>query len=605
MITNREIAELLRKVAAAYTVKEDLPVGRQDNRFKIIAYERAADSIEHATSEIKDLWDDGKLDEIPGIGASIAGHLDELFRTGKVSYFEKIMKSLPGAMFPLLSVPGFGPKKAYKLAVTIPLKNPKTVIEELEKAAKKGKIAKIPGFGAKSEKEILSSLQDFEKGRVKEIRMSLPVASGMAEDVIGYLKKSEASLKVDPLGSLRRQVSTIGDIDISVATEKPDEVINFFLSYPKKRKIIEKGPTGASLLLQNGRQVDLRVQKPRTYGSMLQYFTGSKNHNIHLRELALKQNLSLSEYGITRSAPPGGARIATSAKSGIKEYSTEESFYEALGMDWIPPEIREDSGEIEASVNHELPELVKLKDIKGDLHIHSDYPIEPSHDLGADPMEEIIKKAESLDYSYLGFSEHNPSVNNHSQEQIHEILRKRKEKIEQLKLTSKIVRVINLLEVDIQPDGKLSLTEDSLDLMDGVIASVHSRFNLPKDEMTERILKALEHPQVRILGHPTGRLLGKREGYDVDWERVFDFCASHNKALEINAWPERLDLPDSLVRRAVEKKIKMIISTDAHAAGQMDLMTYGVSVARRGWAEKNDILNTLDYNEFYKWLRVK
>jgi len=384
------------------------------------------------------------------------------------------------------------------------------------------------------------------------------------------------------------------------------EVVDWFVNYPKKDKIIEKGPTGASIVLDNGRQVDLRVQKPLAYGAMLQYFTGSKNHNIHLREMALKQGLSLSEYGITRSAPRERARIATSAKSGIKpaiyEFAREEEFYQALGTEWIPPELREDTGEIEASLVYKLPKLISLKDIKGDLHVHSNYPLEPSHDLGNNSFAEMISKAKKLGYSYIGFAEHSPSVNNHTSDQIYSILLKRKKIIEQLKLTSKVVRVINLLEVDILSNGNLSIEDKSLDLLDGAIASVHSSFNQSKGQMTERILKALGNRHVRILGHPTGRLIGKREAYEADWLKIFNYCKNHNIALEINAWPDRLDLPDTLVRQAISIGTKLVISTDAHADDQMELMTFGVSVARRGWTQKSDILNTLGYNEFYLWL---
>ena len=590
-MTNQEIARLLRKIAAAYLVKNE-------NRFKIMAYERAADSLENAAIEAKDLWQEGKLDEIQGIGPSIAGHLDELFKKGKVRHFEQVLKGLPEAMFSLLALPGFGPKKAYKLAKVLKLKSAKTAITDLEKAAKKGKIAVIEGFGEKSQQDILESLKSFKKGQLKENRINLPLASALATEIISYLKLCPQSLRIDPLGSLRRQVATIGDIDIAVATQDPQEVIDWFIKYPRKQKLVEKGPTGASLLLHNGRQIDLRVQKPKAYGAMLQYFTGSKNHNVHLRELALKQGLSLSEYGIKK--------LGKNHK--INEYKDEESFYQAVGLPLIPPELREDTGEIEAALRQAqnepdgLPNLVELDDIKGDLHLHSDFPIEPSHDLGVSSMEEIIEKAESLGYEYLAFSEHAPSVSQHSKEQIFSILSRRRAIIEQLKLTSKIVRVINLLEVDILTDGNLSIEKRSLALLDGVIASVHSSFQQNKEQMTKRILRALENPQVKILGHPTGRLLGRREGYEVDWEEIFAFCQKHGKALEINAWPQRLDLPDLLVRQAIAKGVGLVISTDAHKVLEMDLMPYGVAVARRGWAEKNDILNTLDYNEFYRWL---
>lgn len=291
IMTNQEIAKLLKQVAAAYILKGE-------NRFKIIAYERAADTIEKSTIEAKDLWEDGKLGSLPGVGASIASHLDELFRTGKVKHFEDCFKGIPQAVFPLLDVPGFGPKKAYKLVHELKLDSPRTVFDDLFNAAKGGKIASIEGFGERSQQEIMEALERFKKGQIKENRMPLPYAYAIALDVINYLKKHKALLKVEPLGSLRRMVATIGDIDIAVSTEQPDELIDWFLRYPKPHTVVEKGPSGATILLESGRQVDLRVQHPAKFGAMLQYFTGSKHHNIKLREFAQKQGLSLSEYGI-------------------------------------------------------------------------------------------------------------------------------------------------------------------------------------------------------------------------------------------------------------------------------------------------------------------
>lgn len=602
-MTNLEIAELFRRMAAAYLILNE-------NRFKIIAYERAADSIEHATSEIKDLWDDNKLNEIPGIGPSISQHLNELFSTGHIKYFETVMKKVPQSLFPLLLIPGIGPKKAYKLVKTLHLVDPKTVVRDLTLAAREHKIAPIEGFGEKSEQDILEAIVTFQKGKIKENRMELPYADSIAQDIMNYLKKSSAVLKADALGSLRRQVATIGDIDISVATKKPDEVIKYFLTYPHE-KIIEQGPTGASLRLHNGRQIDLRVQDPRTYGSMLQYFTGSKNHNIHLRTWALEQGLSLSEYGIKE------------LKTGkTKEFSREEDFYKALKLPPIPPEIREDKGELEAALrsaagkSNGLPKLVELSDIKGDLHIHTNYNLEPSHDLGAQPLSDNLDKAMELGYEYIGLSDHNPSITNHSEKEIIDIMKRRKEDYEHLysswiksvhKLnhkTSKPTEIFIMCEADILTDGSLSLPEKALDYVDAIIASIHSSFNQDRELMTKRVLRALEsHPKVRIFGHPTGRLLTKREGYELDWEKIFEVCRKRDIALEINAYPSRLDLPDSVVYDAVRQGgLKFAVNTDSHDVDHMDLMKFGVSVARRGWATRHDIVNTMEYNNFKNWL---
>jgi len=601
--TNKEIAKLLKTIAAAYEVKKG-------NKFRVMAYDRAATAVEHATSELKDLWDDGKLEEVPGIGKSIAQYLDELFRFGRVKHFEKIKRGLPPAMFELLDIPGIGAKKAYKLCKNLGIFEVKTAVDKLEKAAREGKIAKIEGFGEESQKDILEGIKVFKKGQIKENRMTLPYAWEMAKDVLEYLKKHPAVKRADPLGSLRRRVATIGDIDIAVATEEEDKVIAYFLKFPKIRKVIEKGPSGASVLLTNGRQVDLRVQKPQAYGAMLQYFTGSKQHNIHLRELALKMGLSLSEYGIKiidrHKIQNSKFKIQSASwrtKLKIYEFSDEESFYQALSLPWIPPELREDTGEIETAQKGKLPKLVEIGDIKGDLHMHSNFPVEESHDPGVDSMEKMIEVAALLGYEYIGFSEHNPSQSQHNPKEIISLIKRKKEAIDKINYsrTKKLLKwVFNSLEIDIKPNGELAIPLKALDLLDYGIASIHSNFKMSRKEMTKRVLQALDHPKIKIFGHPTGRKLGQREGYELDWEKIFDFCLKREKWIEINAWPERLDLPDSLVREAVKRGVKMVINTDSHAAGHLCLMEFGVSVARRGWAQKEDIINTLPYDKINK-----
>jgi DNA polymerase (family X) len=588
-MTNLETAELLRRVAAAYEILGE-------NRFRIIAYERAADSIEHLTSELKDYWDDKKLQDIPGVGDTLASHLDELFRTGHSKHFDSVMAKLPAAVFPLLLVPGIGPKKAYKLVTELKLRSERTVINDLEKAAKAHRIAPIEGFGEKSEELILTNIEIYRKGQIKENRMALPVADEIARNIIGFLKKISSDKRVDALGSLRRQVSTVGDIDIAVATTKPKEIIAHFLTYPHE-EIIEEGPTGASLRLHNGRQVDLRVQRPELYGAMLQYFTGGKNHNIALRSFALSRGLSLNEYGI---------KHVSSGK--VDSVATEEAFYKAIGLSFIPPELREDKGEIAAALRGTLPHLVDISDIKGDLHIHTDYNLEPSHDLGANPFADYLDRAAALGYEYIGISDHNPSIGNHNENQIIEIMKRRKEFYEHkysswVSSTHKRVNYVLMCEVDILPDGKLALPAKAFGYVDGVIASLHSSFTQERKTITKRIVTGLaSNPKVRMFGHPTARLLGSREGVDADWREVFEVCKEHDIALEINAGPQRLDLTDVLVYDAVKEKIKLCINTDSHAVEGMDLMRYGVSVARRGWATKHDILNTLGYNEFRNWL---
>lgn len=592
IFTNQQVASLLRKVAAAYEVKDE-------NKFRIIAYQRAADAVEHATSDIKDLWDDGKLDTIPGVGASIAQHLDELFRKGKVKHFEQVMKGLPPAMFPLIEISGFGPKTAYKLVKVLGIRSKELVIKKLIEAAKAHRISQIEGFKEKSEANVLDNLLEYQRKQEQPKRILLAQAFEVAEKVISYLKKSPDVIRVDPLGSLRRMASTVGDIDIAVVTNKNKAVIEYFTHYPKVKKVIEAGSVTSSIVLENGFQIDLMIQPPESYGALLQHFTGSKHHNIHLREIALSQGMSLSEYGIKKR---GGK---------VEKYADEESFYKALGMDWVPPELREDTGEIEASVVHQLPNLVEPSDIKGDLHVHSSFGIEPSHDLGENTIGEMAEEAERLGYSYLGFAEHNPSRSKHTNQQVIALINARNKEIEEFissrrnSVKSWRLKVLKNLEIDILPDGNLAVPNEGLELLDGVIAAIHTAFNMSKEKMTKRVLRGLANPFVRILAHPTGRMLNKREGFELDWDKIFNFCLKHNKALEINAWPTRLDLPDVLVREAIKKGVKLVINSDAHARDEMEVMLFGVAVARRGWAQKGDILNTLGYNEFVKWLRMR
>lgn len=591
-MTNLEIAELLRAVAAAYQLK-----GEDKNRFRIIAYQRAADAVEHLSSEAKDLWDEGKLREVAGIGPGIAEHLDEIFKTGKSKHFKKVMKGLPPAMFELMKIPGIGAKTAHKLAKQLGLQKAERAINKLDKAIKENKVAVIEGLGEQSQIAIQKSIKEVKQRKARHL---LPYAEKVANEVIAWLKESGLVEKTDPLGSLRRKASTVGDVDIAVATKKPKEVINHFAKYPKRTRVLEKGARTASIIVPGGTQVDLMVQDPGSYGALLQHFTGSKHHNIALREYAIKKEMSLSEYGIKKGKRGKG--------KAIKRFSNEKAFYNFLGMDWIPPELREDSGEIEAARNHELPKLVGDKDIKADLQIHSSFDIETSHDLGVSSMKDIVKGANELGYQYLAFTEHNPSKSRHNKEQIIDLIKRKKEKVDQLNYSlrnqkrNRVRKVFNSLEIDILPNGSLPVPDRGLEILDFAMVSIHSSFGQSREKETKRVLRALEHPKVKIFAHPTGRMLGKREGVEFVWPEIFDYCYKNNKWLEINADPMRLDLPDFLVKEAVKKGIKLTLGTDAHNLESMDNMRLGVSVARRGWATKSDIVNTKGLKEFEKML---
>jgi DNA polymerase (family 10) len=585
--TNLQVSDLLRSVATSYKI-----INEKKNFFKITAYERAADSIEHLSSEICDLFDEDKLETIPSVGESIATHLKELFQKGESKHFNSVLKGIPPAVFKLIEIPGIGAKTAYKLATTfkIPPKNPVLFLENL---AQQGKIENLEGMGEASQKEILSSIKQFKLKPEK--RMLLPKAQTISSEILSWLTKHKDVQKAHALGSLRRSASTIGDIDLSAATQKPSEVLKHFTNYPKSTRTLEIGETSASIILPGSIQVDLRVVSPEIYGSLLQHFTGSKHHNIALREYAQKKDLSLSEYGIK-------------TKKGTIKTKTEEQFYKKLGLSWIPPELREGRGEIEAAKNNTLPDPIEISDIKGDLHIHSNFNVETSHDYGEHTMEQMVKKANQLKYEYIAFSEHNPSQKGHTQSQTMQILKKKREKIDKLNYSiSKdpkkgIKKVFNSLEIDILPSGKLAIDDKSIQTLDFAIVSIHSSFTLSKEKQTKRILNALLHPKVKILGHPTARKLNKREAVELNWPEIFDFCVKSKKILEINSTPDRLDLPDFIVFEAIKSKVCLVINTDSHHNDHLNFMPLGVSVARRGWAQKNDIINTKSLNEITKIL---
>lgn len=562
-MTNPQIAELLRNVASAYQYKD-----QNKYKFQVIAYNRAADSIEHSTSELKDLWDDGKLDDVPGIGPSIMKHLDEVFKTGKSTHFEELMKEIPQEAFRLMALPKVGLKTAMKYMAELPKSQIEAKLKEADKIINKVK------------------------------RHLLPYAENIAFEVIEWLKKCKSIEKIDTLGSLRRKVATVGDIDIAVSTKNPEEIMKRFVEYPKKISVIEQGEHTASLQLPGNVQVDILVMEPERYGSALQHFTGSKFHNIALREHAKKMGYSLNEYG---------AQDIKDAKSKRLSFDNEKDFYKFLKLDYVEPELREDTGEIEASLSHKLPNLVELKDIKGDLQIHSSFDIETSHDVGANSMEEIVEKAISLNYEYVAFTEHNPSKKGHNEKQSEELLKKKQEVVEQLNYSceKRGFKVFNSLEIDINKDGSLPISVKGLETLDFALVSIHSVFDLSRDEMTKRVLNALSYPKVKIFAHPTARKINEREGVELDWPKIFDFCLKNDKWIEINSDPMRLDLPDILVRDAVKQGVKLTLGTDTHSLEMMDNMQYGVYVARRGWAESKDIVNSRSLKDMQKMISKK
>lgn len=583
-MSNQELANLLRSVATALTLKKA-------NQFQIRAYENASDAIEHSTSEIKDLWEEGKLDEVPGLGEKLVAHLSELFKIGHVRHFESVMRGIDPVVFELIKVPGIGPKNAQELA-KLGVKS----VADLEDKIYSGELAK-KGFSTKIAEKFSMGVEEY-KGL--GTRMLLPYATAQAEKVIDYLKKCPEVEAADSLGSLRRQVATVGDLDFAASSEQVAKVVDWFVKMPGVREVVNQGENKATVVLSSGLHVDLLVGHPSSYGALLQHFTGSKQHNIKLREYAQGKGLSLSEHGVKKVS-----RVKSrESRAEIVETKKEYDFYRLLGMQTPPPEIREDTGEIEAAIKHQLPKLVELEDIKGDVHLHSSFPLEPSHGPGANSMEEIVKKAKELGYIYVGLSDHPPGFTTHSKEQIIEMIKKRTKHIEQIKSSSKI-HVLNGLEIDILPNGTLSIPNEALETLDYCIAGIHSVHKMSRDEMTKRLIVALENPSIDIISHPTGRLLNERASFEAEWEEIFKICGRLNKILEINAYPNRLDLRDDLVREAIRAGVKLVINSDAHEISQMDNMRFGVSVARRGWVTKNEVVNSWDWKKFSKWFNIK
>jgi DNA polymerase (family X) len=585
-MTNAEIADLLHSVAAGLTLKKA-------NMFQVRAYENAATSIEHLTADLKDIWREGKLDDVPGVGKGLQEHLDELFRTGSSKHFDSILKKYPPVLFEMLKIPGVGPRTALELT-DLGVKS----LPELEKQLKNGSLVK-KGLSAKVAEKLLLSLQEQPSD---EGRMLLPIAFEFAEQVLDYLKKGPGVKVDDPLGSLRRRVATIGDLDFAASATDPKAVIEYFIKMPEVSRVVSQGDNNATVMLKNGLHVDLLVGKPESYGALLQHFTGSKQHNIHLRTLSEKKGLSLSEDGVKKVT-----RGKKQDTNNIILCKTEDEIYRLLGMQTPPPEIREDTGEIEAAIAHKLPKLIEYGSLIGDLHTHCNYPLDhPSHGPGIDSPEAMVKEAERLGYTFIGISDHPPAPGKHSPSEIVEIVKKRTKVIQKIAQGKKSVHVLNGLEIDILPNGKLSVPDEALKTLDYCIAGIHSGHRqTSKGDMTKRILSALENPYVDIISHPTGRLLNRRPSFDADWDKIFEYCAKHNKLLEINAYPDRLDLRDDLVRQALKFGVKFIIDSDAHAADQMDHLDFGVSVARRGWATKKDIVNAWEWKKIAEWFDLK
>ncbi len=566
---NKEVAEVFYKVASLLEIKGENP-------YRIRAYQKAAQTIEALTKDLEELAKRGELEKLPGIGKDLAGKIQEILKTGTLSIYEQLKKEIPSGLLNFLEIPSLGPKKVKVLYEKLGI----TTLEELEKACLEHKISRLPGFGWKTEENILKGIKLFkEKLGRRPLGEVLPVA----EEIVKILGQEEVIEKIAVAGSIRRKKETVKDIDLLITSSAPEKVMKKVTELPLVEEVIVFGETKTSVRLRMGIQMDIRVVDSDSWGAALAYFTGSKAHNIRVRELALEKGLKINEYGVFK----GEVKIAG---------KTEEEVYTSVGLPFIPPEIREDWGEIEAALQGKLPELVDYKEIKGDGHVHSKYSD------GTASLEEILMKAEKMGLSWVAVCDHSQGLKVAGGVPIEELFKKKKQ-IEELNKRSPRVKLIFGAEVDILSDGTLDYPDEVLKEIDLVIAAIHTGFQQDEKQITHRIVSALKHPLVHALSHPTGRVIGEREPYAVNLQEVFEVASRYGKALEINAYYKRLDLNDINTRAAKERGIPLLIGTDAHFIDQMEYLHLGVSVARRAWCEKKDILNTLSYEEFLSWLK--
>lgn len=569
---NQDIANILYEIGQ-YLEMEGV-------EFKPRAYEKAAHSVESLEEDVTDIYKKGGFDvlkEIPGVGESIAEKIEEFLKTGKVKHHEDLKKKYSIAIREISAIEGVGPKMALKLFQELKVKN----IDDLEKAAKSGKIRKIEGFGLKTEENILKGIEFLRKSRGRFIL-------GFVLPQIREIEKRLAGLKeierVVVAGSIRRWKETVGDMDILIISEKPKPVMDFFVSMPEVINVYAHGETKSAIKLKNGMDADLRVVPPESFGAALNYFTGSKDHNIALREIAVKKGYKLNEYGLFK----GKKQIAG---------RTEEELYKALGLPHIEPEIRENQGEIEVAYAGKLPKLIGYSDVKGDLQIQTDWTD------GANSISEMALEARKIGHEYIAITDHTKSLAMTGGSDEKKLLRQIAEIDKLNKELGGKPKILKGAEVNVLKDGSLDIKDEVLAKLDVCGVAVHSHFNMLKKDMTERIKRAISNPHVDILFHPTGRLIQQRDAYEVDMGEILRHANKTGTVVEIDAYPDRLDLKDEYIRMAIGLGVKISIDTDAHATSHMHYMELGIAQARRGWAEKKDVINTRPLAEMIKLLK--
>jgi len=565
---NKEIARLFYRIADALEIKGE-------TGFKVIAYQKAARILEDLTQDVAELVASSKLADIPGIGKGMAEKIEEYLKTGKIKRYEEVMKDVPEGLLQLLEIPGLGGKTIHLMHKELKVQN----LEDLKRVIEDGSLEKLYGMGKKKVENIKKGIELFEHAQE---RMPIYEAMTIAEEVIEYLKGAPGISHISTAGSLRRMKETVGDIDILATGKDGQKIIKYFVKHPKTVQVLAEGDTKGSILLETElgeRQVDLRIVEESSFGAALQYFTGSKAHNIKLRGLAKDKGLKISEYGVFR----GEKKIAG---------KTEEEVYGVFGLPVFPPEMREDRGEIELALQGQLPPIIDPKDIKGDLHVHSNWSD------GVLSLEELVEHGQKLGYSYLAVCDHSQAAkyaHGLSPERLEEQIKE----IDKINKKLKNFRLLKGIEVDILADGSIDLPDALLKKLDIVVASIHSGF---KKNVTERIISALKHPLVDIIGHPTGRLISGREGYDVDIDKVIEAAAEYGKILELNAYYDRLDLDEFNLKKAKEKGVLIAIGTDTHYAHGFAMMRFGLGIARRAWLTKEDAINTLPLDKLLNLL---
>jgi DNA polymerase (family 10) len=572
-MTNREVADLFEQIG-------DMMDILGENRFKVLAYRRAAENISSLGQDIRVYWQAGTLQEIPGIGKAIAEKIDELLSTGRLEFYDRLQEQVPPGVVSLLRIPDVGPKTAKLLWEELGLQS----VAEVEQAAQTGQLQGLPGLGAKSEARILSGIEALHRRSDRiPLGTAWPVAIGLIEGLMGSCPEV---LDATVAGSLRRMRSTIGDIDLLASSQAPAAVMRSFSALPQVAEVLLSGQTKTTVRLHNGLQVDLRVLEPARWGAALQYFTGSQAHNIRVREIARRQGLSLSEYGFKQQA--GGEILCP----------YEKEVYETLGLPWIAPELREDRGEVQAARDGALPRLIEWEEIQGDLHAHTDWSD------GAGTLAEMAEAARLRGYRYLVISDHTQSLgvaNGLTPER----LRAQRAEIDALNRQWDDFLLLQGCELEIKADGSLDFDDEVLANLDLVVASVHTSLRQERAQITHRLMNALHNPYVDVIGHPTGRILGQRESSAIDLDAIIAAAAETGTALEANSIPNRLDLDDVHIRRALEQGVKIAINSDAHHPDGLDTLRYGLATARRGWASALDVLNTSSWDELRTWRQAR